>query len=294
MKFLVIPILLLISTSYSQGEEDPFDTSKVSSTSSMIREGDQYSYQLEDGITRDHQVPWSIDNSIELQLVNTLQDVTANGDEIDQSNGDLLSSVESGSLFSNPSDGPSTDPDNDDGDTQGYNTHLPMIDQLKEENEILQKEKKEFEAEIAYLKMSLDNCKAFCHKTLTIGDGIRKGGDIEGEGIDVDHGVGDTHGSMSNREREGRRLVATVSSDKAVLQGIAPSVGSKVSPAWTITGDPCNDGWFGVTCDASGYVTQINLNNRALSGINLLLLILYNSFILYLLYILLYDVLPIQ
>jgi len=291
MKFLVIPILLLMSTSYSQGEEDPF-TSEVSSTSSIIREGDRYSYLLEDGTTRDHQVPWSIDNSIELQLVNTLQDVTASGDEMDQSKGDLLASVESGSLFSNPSDDPSTDPDNDDGDTQGYNIHLLLIDQLKEEIEILMKEKKEHEAEISYLKMSLDNCKTFCHKTLTIGDGMRKGGDIEGEGIDVDHEVGDTHVSISNREREGRRLVATVSSDKAVLRGIAPSVGSKAgTSAWTSTGDPCNDGWYGVTCDASGYVTQINLRDKALSGINLLPLVLYNSFTLYLLYILSYDVL---
>ena len=58
-----------------------------------------------------------------------------------------------------------------------------------------------------------------------------------------------------------------VSSDKAVLRGIAPSVGSKVSPAWNSTGDPCNDRWYGVTCDASGYVTQIKLSHQALSGI---------------------------
>jgi hypothetical protein len=276
MKLLVIPILLLLSTSYSQGQGE----AKVSSTSSIIREGDRYSYQIEDGTTRDHQVPWSIDNSIELQLVNTLQDVTASGDEINQSKGDLLDSVESGSLFSNPSDDPSSDPDNDDGDTQGYNSHLLMIDQLKEEIEILMKEKKEHEAEISYLKMSLDNCKTFCRKTLTIGDGIRKGGDIEGEGVDVDHGVGDTHVSINNREREGRRLVATVSSDKEVLQGIAPSVGSKAgTPAWNSTGDPCNDRWYGVTCDASGYVTVIILGGKSLSGINMLSisLVWYNS-----------------
>ena len=37
----------------------------------------------------------------------------------------------------------------------------------------------------------------------------------------------------------GRRLVSTVASDKVILQGVSSYVGSKVSPAWTSTGDPC-------------------------------------------------------
>ena len=257
-------MLLLISAPYSQGDEDPVSR-QVSST---IREGDGYSSQLEDVTSSDHQVPLNVESLIGLQLGNTLQDFTAGVDEVDHAPGDLQASVESDPLFSNPSDAPSTDPDNDDGNTQGYNTLLLTKDQLEEE---MLKLVKKLEAEISFLKMSLDNCKTFCHKNLPSGDGVSEGGETESEGIDVDHGVGDTQVSMRNGEREGRRLVVTVSSDKAVLQGIAPSVGSKAgTPAWTSSGDPCNDGWAAVGCDTSGYVTHIRLGGYALSGISLL------------------------
>ncbi len=63
-----------------------------------------------------------------------------------------------------------------------------------------------------------------------------------------------------------RRLVSTVMGDKAVLQGIAPYVGSKVSPPWSSVGDPCSDAWYGISCDTGGYVTSIDLNSKALGG----------------------------
>ena len=271
MKFLATPMLLLISTPYSQGEEDPVSR-QVPST---IREGDGYSSQLEDVITRDHQAPWNVESSIGLQLGNALQDFTAGADNNGQSRVNLLSSIASDPLFGESSDYHTSDPDNYDGDT--YEVMIQKLkeenEKLKEENEKLLKEKDEDAAAILNLSRSLSNCESFCRKNLPGNDGLLKGRLVEdeGAGIDVDHGVGDTHVSMSDGEREGRRLVATVSSDKAVLQGIAPSVGSKAgTPAWTSTGDPCNDGWRGVTCDASGYVTQINLGGTTLSGIYLL------------------------
>ncbi len=73
--------------------------------------------------------------------------------------------------------------------------------------------------------------------------------------------------NTSTSTRVGRMLVATAASDKAVLQGLSRYVGSKISPAWTSTGDPCNDAWGGVVCDATGYVTGIDLNNKALAGL---------------------------
>ncbi len=56
-----------------------------------------------------------------------------------------------------------------------------------------------------------------------------------------------------------------VASDKSILQGIGKAVGSKMTPAWTSTGDPCT--WSGITCDSAGYVIQINMDEVALSGI---------------------------
>ena len=58
-----------------------------------------------------------------------------------------------------------------------------------------------------------------------------------------------------------------MSSDVAILQGVSQYVGSKVSPPWTSNGDPCGDGWGGITCGASGYVTKIDLRYTPLSGI---------------------------
>jgi hypothetical protein len=44
------------------------------------------------------------------------------------------------------------------------------------------------------------------------------------------------------------------------MQGIAATIGTVVGePAWTTTGDPCIDAWRGVTCDAAGYVTKLEL-----------------------------------
>ncbi len=57
-----------------------------------------------------------------------------------------------------------------------------------------------------------------------------------------------------------------VASDKSILQGIAKAVGSKVTPAWTSTGDPCSDYWHGIICDSAGYVIGISIDSVALLG----------------------------
>ncbi len=53
---------------------------------------------------------------------------------------------------------------------------------------------------------------------------------------------------LGDGNRVSRRLVAAVASDKAVMQGLAPSVLSKAgTPAWSSTGDPCAELWKGST-----------------------------------------------
>ncbi len=64
----------------------------------------------------------------------------------------------------------------------------------------------------------------------------------------------------------GRNLVVTVTSDKSILQGIASSIGNKISPPWTASSDPCSTAWVGVLCDSDGYVTKIDLSYTKLSG----------------------------
>ena len=69
----------------------------------------------------------------------------------------------------------------------------------------------------------------------------------------------------SKNERKGRKLVATVSSDKQVMQKIAPAVTSKL-PSWKSNGDPCANFWKGVTCDNNGYIIKISLPLMSLSS----------------------------
>jgi hypothetical protein len=150
---------------------------------------------------------------------------------------------------------------------------MKVVDQLSAQVDDITSEKNR---EIASLKLSLDK-----YETLRLnvtGDMLSdvsvdavEGGGGDVDGMDDDHRVRvthDEHAPMSNGEREGTRLVATVPSDKAILQGVAQYVGNTAgTPEWSTTsGDPCADEWYGVTCDASGYITRIYLGGKALSG----------------------------
>ena len=131
---------------------------------------------------------------------------------------------------------------------------------MKEALEELRIVKKENMKLKMYISMLEDECGHLTTPSVT--HTSMKGND---DVIEVDGGA--MEGKREREGRRGRRMVATVNSDKVVMQGIAPSIGSKAgTPAWTSTGDPCNDAWRGITCDDSGYITQIALIKSTLLG----------------------------
>ena len=63
-----------------------------------------------------------------------------------------------------------------------------------------------------------------------------------------------------------RNLVATNALEKGILQRIAPAISKQMSSVagfvpWTSTGDPCEDAWHGVFCNANGNIIGIDFEN---------------------------------
>jgi hypothetical protein len=144
---------------------------------------------------------------------------------------------------------------------------LKLLQSMEVEMQLLIKENRKLMEDKEKLMLVVDDLKREKEEDFIEISSLGKNDD-KGEGEGDAEGFDGVEVSRSNSERgEGRKLVATVSSDKSILQGIAPSVGSKAgTPAWTSTGDPCNDAWRGITCDAGGYVTRINIPSTTLSG----------------------------
>ena len=68
-----------------------------------------------------------------------------------------------------------------------------------------------------------------------------------------------------------RQLIATVQNDKTILQAISPAISKQLSSVpgfipWSSTGDPCSDGWEGITCNENGEITAVDFQKWYLSG----------------------------